>query len=681
MASPFRRVLIANRGEIAVRVIRACREAGLETVAVYSAADAGAPHTRLADAAYELGPAPAAESYLSIERILAVAHRAGADAVHPGYGFLSENPDFAEACGSVGLTWIGPPPEAMRLLGDKAAARRLAAAQDVPVVPGYDGTDHADGALADEAARIGYPLLVKAAAGGGGRGMRVVRAPAELADALVGARREATAAFGDGRLLLERLVEPARHVEIQVLADAHGGVVHLGERDCSVQRRHQKVIEESPSPAVTPALRAALGEAAVRVTRAAGYVNAGTCEFLLDANGRFSFIEMNARLQVEHPVTELVTGRDLVRQQLRVAAGEPLGFAQHDVTLRGHAIECRLYAEDPARDFLPSIGTLGRLEPPFGAGLRHDLGIAEGGAVTPYYDAMIAKLIVYGEDRATALARARDALDHYRIEGVATNLSLLRWVVGHPEFVAGVATTDFLARAWRPEPAPDVPPAALAAAAVYEVSEPRPSVADDPWQRLGPWRVAGQGIPITYEAAGRRHSVVASRAADLDGWLVSVGDRRFRVGLQGEQATIESEPAAGDAPAGEPTSNGSTILARLSRRDDGIAVLLDGMEHVLARAAPPSAEATTGASRASGGASELRAPMPGRIARVAVQVGDRVAAHQPLVVLEAMKIEHAVAAPEAAVVAAVHCRPGDAVEGGALLVELASADGDAARAE
>ena len=670
---PFRRVLIANRGEIAVRVIRACREAGLQTVAVYSAADTDAPHTRLADAAYELGPAPAAESYLSIERILAVAQRAGADAVHPGYGFLSENPAFAEACASVGLTWIGPPPGAMRLLGDKAAARRLARAEGVAIVPGYDGADQEEPTLADQAERIGFPLLVKAAAGGGGRGMRVVRGSDELSDALAGARREATAAFSDGRLLLERLVEPARHVEVQVLADLHGNVVHLGERDCSVQRRHQKVIEESPSPAVTPALRAVLGEAAVRVARAAGYVNAGTCEFLLDAEGQFFFIEMNARLQVEHPVTELVAGLDLVRQQLRIAAGEPLGFDQDDVMLRGHAIECRLYAEDPARDFLPSTGILSRLVLPLGAGLRHDLGVAEGNAVTPYYDAMLGKLIVHGEDRATAIARTRVALEQYRVEGVATNLQLLRWALGHPELVAGDVTTDFLAREWRPPPPSDVSPEALAAAAGYEVETARAGATGDPWGSVGPWRVAGQGIPLALVVDGRRHSVVASRADEPDAWLVDVGGQPYRLTLRGEEALVSLAAGTG-SPILAP---GSPSMVRIARWGDGIMVTCNGIDYLVRLAPPPAAEATAGERHFAGGPAELRAPMPGRVVRVAVEPGDRVAAHQALVVLEAMKIEHAVAAPRAATVTAVHCRAGDAVDGGALLVELAGDDGAA----
>ncbi|MDP8925276.1 MAG: 3-methylcrotonyl-CoA carboxylase, partial [Chloroflexota bacterium] len=454
------------------------------------------------------------------------------------------------------------------------------------------------------------------------------------------------------------------HVEVQVLADAHGSVVQLGERDCSVQRRHQKVIEESPSPAVTPELRAALGDAAIRVARAAGYVNAGTCEFLLDAEKQFFFIEMNARLQVEHPVTELVTGLDLVRQQLRIAAGEPLGFGQEDVALRGHAIECRLYAEDPARDFLPSTGVVLRYAPPLGAGLRHDLGVDEGGAVTPYYDTMLGKLIVHGADRAAAIARARTALDEYRIEGVATNLPLLRWVLGHPAFRAGMVTTDFLAREWRPAIPTDLPPAALAAAAAYAASAVPSAAPAEPWLRLGPWRVAGQGIPLAFVVDGLRHDIVVSRADAPDGWLVAVQAQRYEVSLRGEEARVTSATAA----------DGETAV-RLARRDEGLVAMIDGREYLLTTAAPPSAEATTGGGHAGGGPTELRAPMPGRVVRVAVAPGDRVLPNQTLVILEAMKIEHAVAAPRAALVRAVHCRPGDTVDGGALLVELASDDG------
>ena len=464
-APPFQRLLIANRGEIAVRVIRACTELGIRAIAVYSEADRDSLHVRLADEAHLLGPGPAAESYLDIGRIVEVARATGAEAIHPGYGFLSENAQFAEACTEAGLVFVGPTPAAMRLLGDKAAARKLAAAHDVPIVPGYDGAAQDDQTLTAEAARIGCPLLVKAAAGGGGRGMRAVLTPDELPEALAGARREARAAFGDDTLILERLVTGARHVEVQVLGDSFGALIHLGERDCSVQRRHQKVIEESPGPSVTPELRAALGEAALRVAGAAGYVGAGTCEFLVNADGEFWFIEMNARLQVEHPVTEAVTGFDLVRAQLEIAVGQPLRWKQEDVKLRGHAVECRIYSEDPARRDLPTPGRLDQFRPPGGTGLRHEIGYTDGDVVPPYYDTMLGKLIAFGADRAETIQRARAALDEYQIDGLPTNRALLTWILDHPLFRAGEATTEFLA-VERPEANLEqpAPPAVLAAA-------------------------------------------------------------------------------------------------------------------------------------------------------------------------------------------------------------------------
>jgi 3-methylcrotonyl-CoA carboxylase alpha subunit len=669
---PFRRVLIANRGEIAVRVIRACQELRAHAIAVYSEADEGALHTRLADEVHLLGPAPAAESYLSVERILDVARQAGAEAIHPGYGFLSENAGFAEACGSAGITFVGPPPAAMRLVGDKAAARRLAAREGVPVVPGYDGPEQEPPALLDRAREIGFPVMIKAAAGGGGRGMRIVDAEDELLEAAESARREATAAFGDGTLILERYVTAARHVEVQILGDHHGVVVHLGERECSIQRRHQKVVEESPSPACSPELRAALGGAAVRVARAAGYWNAGTCEFLLDAEGRFSFIEMNARLQVEHPVTEQVTGVDLVKLQLQIAAGHPLPLTQQDVALRGHALELRLYAEDPARDFLPSAGRLERFAPPLGNGLRHDVGVATGDRINTHYDAMLAKLIAFGEDRAAVLARARWALDHYAIEGVATNLPLLRWIVDHPDFVAGRATTELLARDWRPS-VPEAPSGqACAAAAAHELASGRAGSAgsnSDPWAALGPWRLLDEGIPFAYDVAGAIQLVVARRATDAesatlgrtdgDAWSIAVADETF-LATPGADATV--------------TVHDGRARRRMDvvRRERDVLVTDrdTNASHVVQRAGPPGLDATTAQSASAGGPTRLTAPMPGRVVKVAAREGERVREHQALVVLEAMKIEHTVAAPRDGVVEAVHCDVGDSVDGGAPLVTV-----------
>jgi acetyl-CoA carboxylase biotin carboxylase subunit len=440
------KVLVANRGEIAVRVIRACRELGLGTVAVFSEADREARHVLMADEAYPIGPAPAAESYLAIERIVRVAKAAGADAVHPGYGFLAENATFAEACAEAGLTFVGPPAAAIRAMGDKTAARRLARQLGVATVPGTLEPVTSDDEARRVAGEIGFPIMIKAALGGGGKGMRLVRRPEELGPALRLARGEAGSAFGDASVYLERALAEPRHVEVQVMADTHGHVVHLGERECSIQRRHQKLVEECPSPFVDAALRERLGEGACRLARAAGYVNAGTVEFLLDDEGRAYFLEMNTRLQVEHPVTELVTGRDLVHDQLRIAAGEPLGYAQEDVVWRGAAIECRINAEDPFAGWLPSPGTITALTPPAGPGVREDSGVYAGYTVPRYYDTLLAKLIVWGPDRMAALDRMARALAEYRIVGVKTTIPMLERIVAHPDFRAGRLSTGFLDR-------------------------------------------------------------------------------------------------------------------------------------------------------------------------------------------------------------------------------------------
>ncbi|MGE3908466.1 MAG: acetyl/propionyl/methylcrotonyl-CoA carboxylase subunit alpha [Chloroflexota bacterium] len=447
---PFSKLLIANRGEIAVRVARGCRELGVQTVAVYSDPDRGAPHVRAADQAFPLGGTTAAESYLRGGRIIEIALAAGAEAIHPGYGFLAENPDFAQACADAGLAFVGPPPSAMRAMGSKTAARTVMQAAGVPVVPGtLDPIATAEEAVSI-AEDIGYPIALKAVSGGGGKGMRVVERPEDLISSFRQASDEAAAAFGDPSMYLERLVVRPRHVEIQILADHHGNVVHLGERECSVQRRHQKLVEESPSPAVTPELRAQMGEVAVTAARAVGYTNAGTCEMLLDQSGEFFFLEVNARLQVEHPVTELVTGMDLVHWQLRVASGEPLGFTQDDVRMRGHALECRIQAEDPFGRFFPSIGTVTALREPAGPGIRIDGALESGQAVTPLYDSLLAKLIVWAEDRPTALARMYRALGEYGVLGVKTTIPFHRWLMQHPAFVAGDLDTEIVARDWQP---------------------------------------------------------------------------------------------------------------------------------------------------------------------------------------------------------------------------------------
>ena len=499
--SAFSRVLVANRGEIAVRVIRACRELGIETVAVYSEADAGALHVTLADRAVAIGPPAPADSYLSIPRLIDAARSTGAEAVHPGYGFLSESAAFAGACAEAGLVFVGPPSAVIARMGSKVAARQLMESHRVPVVPGETPRDQSPAALEAAAARVGYPVLLKPSAGGGGIGMRVVRAADELAHAAEAARREARAAFGDETLYVERLIERARHVEIQVLADAHGHVWHVFERECSLQRRHQKVIEESPSVAVSPALRERMGEAAVAAARAAGYRNAGTIEFLLDGDGdeaRFYFLEMNTRLQVEHPVTEAVAGIDLVQAQLRIAAGDPLDFDGSTLSTRGHAIECRVYAEDPARDFLPQAGRILRYREPRSPGVRVDSGVTEGTDVPVHYDPLLAKLVAHASTRERAIARMRQALREYVVLGIRTNIPYLLRIVQHPDFERGAFDTRFLdretpgvvAQLAAAEPPPEAFAAAGAALAEHSkmpASAPG-SPGRDPWESLRRWR-------------------------------------------------------------------------------------------------------------------------------------------------------------------------------------------------
>jgi len=447
----LRKVLIANRGEIALRVIRTAREMGIATVAVYSEADRGAPHVAMADEAVCLGPAPSRDSYLRGGRIIEEALRLGVDAIHPGYGFLSENAAFARHCSDAGILFVGPPPEVIEAMGSKTAARQAMIRAGVPVVPGTEEAIRDPQAALETAREIGFPVMLKAAAGGGGKGMRLVEEESGFLPALEAARREAEGAFGDGAVYLEKFVEGPHHIEVQILADAHGTVLHLGERECSIQRRHQKVVEESPSPFVTPELRADLCATAVKAARAVGYVNAGTIEFLVDCHRRFYFLEMNTRLQVEHPVTEWVTGLDLVREQLRVAAGQPLGLRQEDIQSRGHAIECRVCAEDPRQGFLPDTGRIGLHLPPTGPGVRLDSGVEKGSEVSVHYDPMLAKLSVWAQDRPAAIARMHRALGEYRLQGPAHNLDFCRWVMAHPVYLGGVTTTHFIAEHWSAE--------------------------------------------------------------------------------------------------------------------------------------------------------------------------------------------------------------------------------------
>ncbi len=499
----FEKVLIANRGEIAVRIIRACQGLGLRTVAVYSEADRGAMHTRLADEAVLLGPAAPAESYLNVDRLLTAARETGARAVHPGYGFLAENADFARGVLEAGLTFIGPAPQAIKAMGDKAAARELMIAAGVPVIPGYQGPDDHQ-TLLRAAGEVGYPVLVKAAAGGGGKGMRVVWEAEDLPEELAAARREAGHAFGDERLILEKYLPRARHIELQILADQAGHTLHLFERECSIQRRHQKIIEETPSPLMDPGLQAEMGAAAVAAARAVGYTNAGTVEFIVDPETReFYFLEMNTRLQVEHPITELVTGLDLVEWQFRIAAGQPLPFTQEVLTQRGHALECRIYAEDPANNYLPTNGRLHLVVPPQGPGVRFDSGFSSGDSIGTTYDPLLAKLIVHAETREAALRRMRTALKDMVLLGVTTNREFLSEVLRHPVFLVGDATTGFLDhhfRGWTPPETP-LPPEALIAAALIELQpqrEGRPGSDENPdpfnpWGQRDGFRLGGGG--------------------------------------------------------------------------------------------------------------------------------------------------------------------------------------------
>jgi acetyl-CoA carboxylase biotin carboxylase subunit len=494
----FKRVLVANRGEIAVRVIRACRELGIETVAIFSEADRTALHVREADFAVPVGPPPAAESYLKIERIIEAAHETGAQAVHPGYGFFSENAGFARAVAGAGLVFIGPPPEAIEKMGDKVASRQLMSSAGVPVVPGSPDVLADEAAVRATARQIGYPIMLKAAAGGGGKGLREIHREDEIASALRSVVGEAKSSFGDARFYVEKYLEQPHHIEIQVIADMRGRTVHLFERECSIQRRHQKVVEETPSPFMTPTLRKAMGEVAVRAARAVGYVNAGTIEFLVDAKRNFYFLEMNTRIQVEHPITELVTGIDLVKEQIRIAAGEPLSFTQRDLAQRGAAIECRIYAEDPANGFAPAPGRIATLRLPAGPGVRVDTGVYAGAEVSIFYDPMIAKLAVWGRNRSEAIARMRRALDEFTIAGeLRTNLELHRWLMNHPRFVAGEYDNHFLESEYRPTPGADSDSARtaamlMAAVAVHENHAGAAASAEPGSPRVSAWKNAGR---------------------------------------------------------------------------------------------------------------------------------------------------------------------------------------------
>ena len=642
----YESLLVANRGEIAVRIIRTCRELGIKSIAVYSEADEHAMHRRLADEAYLLGPAPASESYLNVGRLIEAVERSEAEAVHPGYGFLSESAEFASAVQSAGATWVGPPPEAMEAVGFKVRAKELARRADVPTIPGYDGEGEGEERLAEEADRIGYPVLVKASAGGGGRGMRAVTRQRDFVEAVRGARREAEAAFGDGSVFLEKLVEDPRHVEVQVIGDQQGNVLHLFERECSIQRRHQKVVEEAPSPALDPGLRDSICDAAVRFAREAGYENAGTVEFLLDGD-QFYFLEMNARLQVEHPVTELVTGLDLVHLQLGVAAGESLPLTQDEITLRGSAIEARIYAED--EQGMPSGGPLETFSPPEGAGIRNDAGFEAGDEIPLNYDAMLGKLIIYAPDRLAAVRRLRRSLMDYEILGPSSNLSLLRRIAAHPAFEAGETTTRFLEEYSLAEPQPEkpVPQEALLLAAAAELQRiPAPS---DPFA-AGPWRLLG-ALTIDYD----EHRVEVERTRP----------GMFRIGAEGEESIVEVlYYTDGHIRA---IIDEQPLEAGIYLGPEEVLVSLHGETHRLRKPAPPAVDETGPGADA---AASLTAPMPGTVVKVLVEEGQKVDEGQLLLVLEAMKMEQPVSAPRAGVVHSLPFDEGSLVEGGAVLVEV-----------
>ncbi|OKJ23627.1 acetyl-CoA carboxylase [Streptomyces sp. CB00316] len=618
----FDTVLVANRGEIAVRVIRTLRELGVRSVAVFSDADADARHVREADTAVRIGPPPAAASYLSVPALLEAARRTGAQAVHPGYGFLAENAEFAAACTDAGLVFIGPPASAISLMGDKIRAKETVAAAGVPVVPGSSGSGLTDAQLEEAAREIGTPVLLKPSAGGGGKGMRLVRDAAVLAEEIAAARREARASFGDDTLLVERWIDRPRHIEIQVLADAHGNVIHLGERECSLQRRHQKIIEEAPSVLLDEETRASMGEAAVQAARSCGYVGAGTVEFIVPGNdpASYYFMEMNTRLQVEHPVTELITGLDLVEWQLRVASGEQLPYAQQDITLDGWAIEARICAEDPSRGFLPSGGTVLALREPQGGGVRTDSGLSEGVPVGSLYDPMLSKVIAYGPDRATAIRKLRAALADTVILGVPTNVGFLRRLLAHPDVISGNLDTGLVEREAEglvPDGVPDEVYAA-AAAVRREALAPRPDAGGwtDPFSVPSGWRTGGVRAPLLFPL---RVSGADPVSYEAPAGAVVTPDR-VTVELDG---TVGHFHRSGDW---------------LGREGDTWHV----QDH------DPVEALLSGAGRS--GADTLAAPMPGTVTVVKVAVGDVVEAGQSLLVVEAMKMEHVISAPHAGTV-------------------------------
>lgn len=650
----FKSVLIANRGEIVVRIIKACRAMEIETIAIYSDADKQALHVLEADRSARIGPAALDESYMNIQAIVEAAIEMGAEAVHPGYGLLSENAEFAEACIGAGLIFIGPGPEAIRVMGDKARARKLVSERGVPVVPGYDDGMKPPSELLAHAEEIGFPVMIKAVAGGGGRGMRLVETADAFVEAAESAQREAERAFGNGHLIIERAIRQPRHVEVQILADGEGNVLHLGERECSIQRRHQKVIEESPSPAVDAALREKMGSAAIDVARAADYVNAGTVEFLLDQEGEFYFMEMNTRLQVEHGVTELVTGLDIVQWQLRIADGESLTFTQDDVEMNGNAVECRVYAEDPLRGYMPSPGRISRILLPTGDHVRNDPGTYSGDEISTYYDPLLSKLLTWGEDREQALQRMGRALADFRVEGLRTNLALLRAVIAHPKFREGDISTDFLET--------QISPAGLVSAteeepliAAFGALVLGFGVSADPWHAFGPWR-AGGAQRVALEHEGVVHLLEGHRIPGSNQWTVAISGEERTVGfsfIEPDRVLVETD--------------GSTLSSRVVRTRRGVQV--EGRDRTY-RFRWSRQSDRRGGSVVSHAARGLTAPMPGLVLRVLIKEGAHVRAKQALVVIEAMKMEHSIEAPHDGIVKVVKVAEGDRVAEGDILIEL-----------
>jgi 3-methylcrotonyl-CoA carboxylase alpha subunit len=677
----FTKILIANRGEIACRVAATARRLGIRTVAVYSEADAGARHVAVCDEAVLIGPAAAKDSYLRGDRIIEVARAHGAQAIHPGYGFLSENAEFAEACAAAGLVFIGPPGSSMRAMGSKSAAKQLMEGARVPLVPGYHGDDQDPALLQREADRIGYPVLLKASAGGGGKGMRVVERSEDFQSALASCKREAISSFGDDKVLVEKYLQRPRHIEIQVFADTHGNCVYLHERDCSVQRRHQKVLEEAPAPGMPAERRAAMGEAAVAAARAVGYVGAGTVEFIANQDGSFYFMEMNTRLQVEHPVTEMITGTDLVEWQLRVAAGQPLPKQQHELAIHGHAIEARVYAENPEKGFLPSIGTLRYMATPahvafelggtagLPAAVRIDSGVREGDAISPFYDPMIAKLIVWGADRTQALARMAQALSEFHIVGLATNIAFLKRLVEGQAFASADLDTGLIERngATLFPAAGPVPTGVLALAAAALLADEQGQTVSgqpaDPWTHTHGWRMNGtyrRQLSFTDEYAA---ATLGSKAYALG---VTYHPKGWTLDLDGNKHALAPVARSGSRHALR--LDGNAVQGTVRREAELVHVFSGGLHHVLTWEDPL---AHAGEHEAAGG--RLTAPMPGKVVAVIASGGQQVKKGEPLVIMEAMKMEHTIAAPSDGLVEEILYQVGDQVADGAPLLAFKAA--------